>query len=386
VAECYPIAVNDHAGLRILCNSLKPDLIVIGPEDPLIAGLADELRDDNYVVFGPGAAAARLEGSKAFAKALMEHAGVPTAWYRTFSTAKDAKQFARELFAQGKGAVVKASGNALGKGVVVCSSIDEAEAAIESMLVERAFGDAGSTVVVEERLKGREFSLLTVASGESYFSLPVAQDYKRALDNDRGPNTGGMGTYSPVSWLSSDVFSAAEEKIAAPTLMQLSRDDLDFRGVLFSGIMVHDQNPYCLEYNIRFGDPETQTVMMRLGTGLSGLLFAAACGEELAPIPVLDNAVVSVVLASGGYPGKYEKGKTITLPPTLPASVQIFHAGTMRTQGQLVTNGGRVLCVTAAAESVASARALVYKVCDGIGFDGMYFRKDIAAEALSAAR
>lgn len=386
IGQCFPFAPSDISGLRIMCKSLRPDLIVIGPEDPLILGLADSLREDGHVVFGPSAAAARLEGSKAFSKALMEHARVPTAWYRTFNDAGEAKKFARELFEKGRGAVVKASGAALGKGVVVCDSAEQAEAAVNDMMVEGSLGEAGRTVVIEERLRGREFSLLTIASEESYVSLPVAQDYKRALDQDRGPNTGGMGTYSPVAWLTEDLVRRAEQAIALPALKQLSREGISYRGVLFSGIMVHDDNPYCLEYNVRFGDPETQTVMMRLGTGLSGLLFAAACGEELSPIPVLDNAVVSVVLASGGYPGSYEKGKSITLPATLPASVQVFHAGTQREQGQLVTAGGRVLCVSAAADDLPSARELAYKVVDTIGFDGMYFRRDIAAESLSAAR
>jgi phosphoribosylamine--glycine ligase len=344
------------------------------------------LRADGIPVFGPAAAGAKLEGSKAFSKEIMDRAGVPTALYRTFTVAEEANQFATELFNTGKGAVVKASGAALGKGVVVCNSLSEAKDAIEMMLVDNVFGESGSTIVIEERLRGREFSLLTIASGTSFTSLPVAQDYKRALDHDRGPNTGGMGTYSPVSWLNEREIREAEASIARPALEELARQDIPYRGVLFSGIMVQDGKPLCLEYNVRFGDPETQTVMMRIGSGLSGLLFAAACGEQLDPIKVENNHVVSVVIASGGYPGAYEKGKTITLPSSLPDNAQIFHAGTQRVQGQLVTAGGRVLCVTASGPDIEEARTTAYRVCESINFEGAYYRKDIASEALSVSR
>lgn len=384
IGQCFPIAANDLSGLRILSKGLKPDLVLVGPEDPLIQGLADGLRDDGFVVFGPGARGAQLEGSKAFSKSVMQAAGVPTADFRAFTDSVMAKEFAKELFGAGKQAVVKASGAALGKGVVVCSTLPEAEDAVEMMLVEGALGEAGTEIVVEERLSGREFSLLTICSGSVYASLPVAQDYKRALDNDRGPNTGGMGSYSPVGWLNEDLIRTAEEKIAKPAIREMCRQGIDFRGILFSGIMVQNGKPYCLEYNVRFGDPETQTVMMRLGSGLSGLLYAAASGEVIeAPKPV-NNAAVSVVLASGGYPGKYEKGKTVTLPASLPPNTQIFHAGTERVQGQLFTAGGRVLCVTSSGETVQEARETAYRVCESIAFDGMYYRKDIAAEAVSA--
>ncbi|HEY3783252.1 MAG TPA: phosphoribosylamine--glycine ligase [Fimbriimonadaceae bacterium] len=379
VGDCFPFKPNDHASLRILCKSLQPDLVLIGPEDPLIAGLADELRTDRFAVFGPGASGARLEGSKAFSKEIMAKSGVPTARAVSFTEPAPAKEFARSL----NGVVIKASGAALGKGVVVCNSIEEADEAIDAMLVEKSLGEAGSTILVEEKLTGKEFSLITIVSGKHFTSLPVAQDYKRALDNDRGPNTGGMGTYSPVPWVSDELVKKTEAAIVAPTVRNLNKSGIDFRGVLFSGIMVQDGKPYCLEYNVRFGDPETQTIMMRLGSGLSGLLFAAAIGEILAPMPVKDDAAVSVVVASGGYPGPYEPGKAVTLPATLPENVQIFHAGTQRVQGQLMTAGGRVLSVSATGATITLARETAYRVCEGIGFDGMYYRKDIAAEAVS---
>ncbi len=384
VGECFPIAATDISGLRILCKGLQPDLVVVGPEDPLILGLADALRSDGCAVFGPGAEGARLEGSKAFSKELMREAGIPTARYESFTEPGPAADFARELFENGQGAVIKASGAALGKGVVVCQTLKEAEETIDAMMVSRSLGESGSTLVVEERLIGMEFSLLTVASGTHFVSLPIAQDYKRALDNDRGPNTGGMGTYSPVSWVSDDIVREAEETIAAPALRQLSARGIPYHGVLFSGILVQDGKPYCLEYNARFGDPETQTVMMRLGTGFAELLYAAARKKELPQIEIKSNAAVSVVVASAGYPGAYEKGKALTLPASLPESVQIFQAATARTQGQLVTAGGRVLCVTAEATTIQEARTTAYRVCESIGFDGMYYRKDIAAEAMSA--
>lgn len=358
-------------------------MVVVGPEDPLILGLADALRSDGCAVFGPGAEGARLEGSKAFSKSLMREAGIPTARYETFTDPEPAAAFARNLFKYGQGAVIKASGAALGKGVVVCLTQEEAEEAIEAMLVTRALGESGSTIVVEERLIGHEFSLLTVACGAQYVSLPIAQDYKRALDNDRGPNTGGMGAYSPVAWVSDDLVGKAEETIAAPALKQLSARGIPYQGVLFSGILVQNGKPYCLEFNARFGDPETQTVMMRLGKGLAELLYAAACNKELPPVETKPNAAVSVVVASGGYPGTYEKGKTLALPQSLPAGVQIFHAGTARAQGQLVTAGGRVLSVSAEAPTISGARSTAYRICESIGFDGMYYRKDIAGEAMS---
>ncbi len=385
IGECFPISATDIPGIRILCKGLQPDLVLVGPEDPLISGLADSLRSDGFAVLGPNARGARLEGSKAFSKQLMIEAGVPTARFETFTESRPAIAFASHLFDTGNGAVIKASGAALGKGVVVAETFREAEESIRGMVDESSLGDAGSTVVVEERLVGPEFSLLTVASGTHYWSLPVAQDYKRALDGNRGPNTGGMGTYSPVPTLSHSLIREAEEQIAARALQRLIDRGIDYRGVLFSGIMVQNGRLYCLEYNVRFGDPETQTVMMRMGEGLASLLYTAALGGEIAPVEVRDNAAVSVVIASGGYPGNYEKGKSISLPTNLPEGVQIFHAGTARHQGQLVTNGGRVLNISAEAPTLGDARSKAYRVCDSVHFEGMYYRKDIASASAGQA-
>lgn len=352
------------------------DLIVIGPENPLIDGLADRLRQAGLKVFGPGADGARLEGSKAFSKQLMLEAGIPTAQASIHTDPMDAKKAAAGFFHAGEQVVVKASGAALGKGVVVCDTLEQAEDAIDEMMVDSVFGDAGLTVVIEQRLHGPEFSLMTLCSGTDYFSLPVAQDYKRALDGDRGPNTGGMGSYSPLSWMTPELVHRTEKEVVVPVLKALKEKGINYRGVLFSGLMLHNSQPYCLEYNVRFGDPETQTLMHRVGTGLAEAFLACAKGEQIPPPKILDNAAVTVVVASGGYPGDYARGRSITITEL---EATIFHAGTALTEGHLVTAGGRVLAITASADNVESARQLAYKAVQNVQFEGMQYRKDIAA-------
>lgn len=380
--ECVDVKASDSEGILALCRERDIDLVVVGPEDPLIAGLGDFLRTGGFPVYGPGSLGARLEGSKAYSKQLMAEAGVLTARYESFQEATLAKEFARSLVDSGAMPVIKASGNALGKGVVVANSLTEAEDAIDMMMVDREFGDAGSTVVVEERLLGFEFSLLTICSGTDFYSLPVAQDYKRALDGDRGPNTGGMGTYSPVAAVSSDMVMEAEALAVRPILSHLKANGIDYRGTLFSGFMVQNGKPYCLEYNVRFGDPETQTVMRRLGSGFAAALLAAAKGESISPIEVLDHSAVTVVVASGGYPGSYAKGIPVQIPSDLPDAVKVFHAGTALQDGQLVSSGGRVLGVSAIGDSQEEARAAAYAACDLIEFEGKHLRRDIAASPL----
>lgn len=354
----------------------RPDLVVIGPEDPLVSGLADDLRSSGFVVFGPGAEGARLEASKAFSKALMAEAGVPTAPAGTFFDARSAVDYARSRFAIGREVVVKASGNALGKGVVVCDNLDEAIAACQLMMVDRAFGNAGDTVVIEDRLRGPEFSLLTIVSGEEYWSLPVAQDYKRIGEGDTGPNTGGMGTYSPVAAIRSEWVAEAEDRVVRPILTKLAKENISYRGILFAGLIVHDEQVHCLEFNVRFGDPETQTIVRRLGPGLAESLAQAAKGEGVTPVEVRPHAAVTVVVASEGYPGSIEKGRPITLG-AIPEEVVVFHAGTAMAP-DLVTNGGRVFGVSAIGDSVAEARLRAYQGVEAIHFEGMQFRRDIA--------
>ncbi len=352
------------------------DLVVVGPEDPLVDGLADRLREAGTPVYGPGADGARLEASKAFSKDLMAEAGVPTAEFFTFHHADAALEYARNRFAEGGRVAVKASGNALGKGVVVCDGFEEAERAIQEMMVDRLYGEAGATVVVEERLVGREFSLLTIVGDHGYFSLPVAQDHKRALEGDQGPNTGGMGTVSPCPWVSGDLVRETEDRVVAPILKELRRRGIAYRGTLFSGLLVQAGTPYCLEYNVRFGDPETQSVMLRLGRGFGDALYAVAMGGEIPPPEILDNAAATVVVASGGYPGAYTKGLPIEIDD-LPEGTKLFHAGTAVRDRRLVTNGGRVIGASAAGATPEEARSRAYAAAAAVRFEGAFYRRDI---------
>ena len=373
----HDVAATDFQGIVGLAKGLASDLVLIGPENPLIDGLADMLRAEGIATFGPGAAAAQLEGSKAFSKALMREARVPTADFQSFTESAPAREYARDMFEMGRPVVVKASGAALGKGVIMCDEAEEAERAIANMIDDSEFGKAGATIVVEERLRGPEFSLLTLCSDEHFVSLPVAQDYKRALDGDEGPNTGGMGSYSPVPWISDDMVRRAEDEIVRPILGALR--GTGYRGVLFSGLMVQDGRPYCLEYNVRFGDPETQAIMMRLGSGLAAALLACAKGAPIPRLEVMDQASVCVVVASENYPGAVEKGFQIELPRSVPEGCKLFHAGTAMKDGKLVTNGGRVFGATARGGTLATARESAYKLTKSIKFDGAWCRSDIAS-------
>lgn len=375
VARCEPVSARDAQAVMELARREKPDLIVIGPEDPLIAGLADPLREAGFAVFGPGKAGAQLEGSKAFSKELMREAGVPTAGFETFTDPVAAHAY---VASRQTARVVKASGAALGKGVIVADTEEQAHEAIDEMLVEGAFGEAGKMIVIEDRLTGPEFSLLSLCSDGEFVSLPVAQDYKRALDGDRGPNTGGMGSFSPVVSITPEVIEEAEAKMVRPILAALKARGISFRGVLFTGLLVHQGVPYCLEYNVRFGDPEIQSLVRRIGHGFPEALLACAKGESIPGIAILDNAAVTVCVASGGYPNAYEKGKAVTIAP-LPTGVEVFHAGSAMRDGQLVTNGGRVFAVSAEAHTVGEARRLAYEGVSSIQFEGAYHRRDIAS-------
>lgn len=376
--ECLQVDPVDAVSIKAAARACDADWVLIGPEDPLVAGVADALRNDGIATLGPGANGARLEASKAYSKALMARAGVPTARFGAFTEAGDARYFARSLADAGSKVVVKASGNALGKGVTVCDSILEADNAIEALLVDRQFGDAGAELVIEERLLGFEFSLLTLCNGVEFQSLPVAQDHKRALEGNCGPNTGGMGTVSPVAGVGRSLVEETETRVVAPILEALREDGIDYRGILFSGLMVSEGTPYCLEYNVRFGDPETQSIVRRIGSGFAQALHDVALGRPPHAIEVLDNAAVTVVAASGGYPGEYRKGLPISID-LLPAGVVAFHAGTATAEGRLVSNGGRVLALSACAATVEEARALAYDGIGRVSFEGMHYRRDIAA-------
>jgi phosphoribosylamine--glycine ligase len=376
VADVYVVAVNDRRTLLDTVTKFEPDLVVIGPEDPLIAGMADMFREHGFAVFGPGQDAARLEGSKAFAKDLMKRSDVPTARYQIFSDPGAARTYASSEFAEGRAVVVKASGAALGKGVIVCDSVEEAHAAIETMLTELNFGEAGRTIVIEQRLDGQELSLLTLVSGQEIWSLPVAQDYKRIGEGNLGPNTGGMGSVSPVEWVSPELVSKAEELVVRPILSALADLEIDYRGVLFSGLMICDDQVYCLEYNVRFGDPETQSVLLRLGDGFGEMLLACARGDLIPEVEVRADTACTVVVASEGYPGDYEKGRAMEIGAVLDG-VEIFHAGTALANETLQTNGGRVVAVSATGVDLEEARAKAYAGVGAVKFAGMQYRKDI---------
>jgi len=381
VAECVDVRSDDIEGMVALVERLDADLTVIGPEAPLVGGLADAIRVRGRAVFGPSAAAARIEGSKAFAKDVMARRGVPTARAGAFDDVENAVAFVDEL---GGVAVVKADGLAAGKGVTVATDRASAVAAIEESLVGGAFGDAGRTVLVEEALEGPEVSVFAVTDGKgSCALLASAQDHKRVGDGDTGPNTGGMGAYSPVPILGPEVETHILDTVIAPVVDELS----PYRGVLFAGMMLTDDGPKVLEFNCRFGDPETEVLMPRMPYHVGTLLHACATGRlayEAGHAGVDDGAAVTVVMASGGYPGAYETGKVITGVEEADAldGVTVFHAGTARDSGgRLVTAGGRVLSVTGTGATIAEARERAYAGVGLIHFEGAHWRRDIAARA-----
>ncbi len=369
-----PVAVADLAEER------GSDLVVVGPEAPLVAGVVDELARRGIAAFGPTAAAARIEGSKAFAKEIMDAAGVATAGYVATGDPDEARA-ALERFDPPY--VVKADGLAAGKGVLICSSLDEARRAVDEVLVQRAFGEAGDGLIVEEYLRGPERSVFGVCDGQDVALLAPAQDYKRAYDGDEGPNTGGMGAFTPVPGFGLDDVDQLRGSIFLPVLRELAGRGAPFRGLLYAGLVDTADGPRVLEFNARFGDPETQVILPHLASDLGDLLMASATGSVRdAEVSWHDGAVVTVVLASGGYPGEYEKGIAITGVDRAEerSGVEVFHAGTRRDdEGTLRTAGGRVLNVTARGAGIDEARALAYAAADDIGFEGRMLRADIAA-------
>ena len=362
LASCHPVHANDIASLGPLALELEVDLVVVGPEPPLVAGLADELRRRGIPVFGPGAAAARIEGSKAFSKEVMDAAGVPTA--RTLAVARPP-------------CVVKADGLAAGKGVWVCRTQAELDAGL------RAAEALGQPFHVEELLEGEEVSLFALCDGRIALPLPAAQDYKRIGDGDEGPNTGGMGSYSPVPRLSDTEVAELVESACVPVLAELARRDAPFVGVLYGGLMLTEDGPRVLEFNCRFGDPETQSLLPRLEGDLLEALAAAAAGDlRGVSLGAADGAAVTVVLAGRDYPAQNDSGTPITgIEEAEGTGALVFHAGTALNNGRLVTNGGRILNVTALGDSIGDARAAAYAAAAHIQFDGVRYRSDIAAFA-----
>jgi phosphoribosylamine--glycine ligase len=387
-ATCFPeIKVNDTDALIELARAENIALVVIGPEAPLAAGLADRLREADIPAFGPSAFAAQLESSKSFAKRFMTRHGIPTAAFCEFSDLDAAKSYVREL---GGACVVKADGLAAGKGVAVCSTHEEAERALVEIMADRRFGDAGSAVVVEELLEGDEVSYYAITDGEHIATLAPARDHKRALDGDRGENTGGMGAYSPVALITEAFERRILTEIVEPTVRGMAAEGHPFTGVLFVGLMVDaDGAPRVIEFNVRFGDPETQPLMVRMEDDLFPILYGSARGK-LDPVDFpkrWGRAAVCVVLASGGYPRDYETGIPIEGLAEVEGDpdVTVFHAGTKRcADGGFVTAGGRVLGITARGRDLAEAVARAYAAADRIRFRGMQLRRDIAASELAS--
>ena len=375
------IALDDHAAILRFAKEHEIGLVVVGPEVPLMNGLVDELEAAGIRVFGPRANAAEIEGSKSFAKDLMKKYGIPTARYEVFTAAEPARAYIRQ---EGAPIVVKADGLAAGKGVIVAMTEQEALDAVDAIMEDHSFGDAGARVVIEEFMEGEEASLLAFTDGTTIRPMISAQDHKRAYDGDRGPNTGGMGTYAPAPVMTSEMTERAVEEILKPTIAAMAKEGRTYRGCLYLGLMVTADGPKVVEFNARFGDPETQVVLPLLDSDLVAIMCACADGT-LADVPIRwkDGAAVCVVLASGGYPGHYEKGQEIHgLADAEAMGALVFHAGTAMKDGKLVTNGGRVLGVVGRGADISSAVDAAYAAATKISFKDAYYRKDIAHRAL----
>ncbi|GIV03490.1 MAG: phosphoribosylamine--glycine ligase [Fimbriimonadales bacterium] len=378
IAECAHLVEGDPLDANTVLQVVQDngiDLTVVGPEAPLLEGVADLLRDAGRLVYGPNQRPAQIEGSKAFAKQLMAEEGVPTADFAVCTTVEQADEAMERLWLP-EGIVVKASGAALGKGAIVCDSQDEARRAARRMLVDREFGEAGATIVVEQRLNGRELSLFAVCNGQDYVLLPTAQDYKRAEDGDRGPNTGGMGAFSPVEDISDETLQDLAETFIRPVIKRLAKDGTPYIGTLYAGLMLTADGPFALEYNARFGDPETQCVLPRLKGDFARLLESAAAGRPMAPLETDSRHAVVVVVAARGYPGSYPKGLPLPSLSLAGDNMLVFHAGTRFDGERIVSAGGRVLNVVCLAEERAKAAAAIYEALAGLG-EEWHYRKDI---------
>lgn len=381
VATLVNIKVDDIAGLVDFAKAEGIDLTVVGPELPLTLGIVDAFQDAGLACFGPNKAAAKLEGSKAFSKELMKKYGIPTAAFDTFTDVEKAKAFVDEI---GVPCVVKADGLAAGKGVIICMTREEADKAIEDMLTDHAFGDASATIVIEEYMVGPEVSALAFADGKSVLPMVSAQDHKRIFDGDKGPNTGGMGAYSPAPVYTEALSAEVNKTIIEPTIAAMAAEGTPFTGILYTGLMLTEKGPRVLEYNVRFGDPETQPIMVRMKSDIVALFQACVDGKlDEATLEWHDEAAVCVIMASGGYPASSEKGVPIHgLDDIAAEEAIVFHSGTAEKDGEIVTNGGRVLGVTAKDATIKGAIDKAYAAVEKINFDHMQFRRDIGARAL----
>lgn len=402
LATCVDKSLDDFAALEKYCQAHTIELVVIGPEAPLIKGISDYFVEKNYKVFGPLKKGAELEGSKAFAKIFMQKYHIPTAKFHVFSHAREAMDFLQKPSFESSAAsyplVIKADGLAAGKGVIICEHRQEAEKAIDTIMLKKVFGPAGDKVVIEECLHGEEASILCFIDGETIIPMLPVQDHKRVYDDDKGPNTGGMGCYAPVKKVSSTLMEKIEKRILVPTVAGLKEEKIVYRGVIFVGIMIVNDEPFVLEFNVRFGDPETQVLMPLLKTDLLDIMEHTA-GRTLKDIPILweNKSCVTVVMASGGYPGGFAKGKEIKGLEKASSlnNIVVFHAGTMfhaektprgmieYDKSKIVTAGGRVLAVTGTGEDLQDAINKAYDAVQTISFDGAHWRKDIGRKGLT---
>jgi phosphoribosylamine--glycine ligase len=380
IAECVTLQVNQMKELADFAQSNKIDLTVVGPEDPLTNGIVDQFEKRSLLIFGPNQESAHLEGSKAYAKKVMERFNVPTAAYKEFDDFEEALSYVEE---QRFPIVIKADGLAAGKGVTVAETIEEAETALQAAMLQKIFGESGTKVVIEECLLGEEMTVLAFVDGKTVLPMLPSQDHKPVFDGDRGPNTGGMGAYSPVTHLEKWI-PEIEKNIIRPVAEGLAAEGTPYRGILYTGLMITENGPKVIEFNVRFGDPEAQVILPLLENDLAEVLLAVA-EKRLQEIDLSwkPGASVCVIAAAPGYPGPPIKGLPISLPKNFTAEKQIFHAGTALQNEQLVTNGGRVFGVTSQGTNIAEARQRAYSLMEGVSFKGKHFRRDIASKALN---
>lgn len=388
-AKCVSIDPNDIPGLLKFALENKIDLTVVGPEGPLVAGIVDEFQKYGLKIFGPTKTAAQLEASKIFAKEFMRRHKIPTADFQVFDNAEKAVRYLKSLREADYPRVIKADGLCAGKGVVICSSLEEANRAVGEMLDQKIFKDAGSRVVIEECLKGIEVSILAISDGQDFVLLDSAQDHKRIFDDDLGPNTGGMGAYSPTPFISKELYKEISVRVIAPVIWGMNKEGAPFQGILYAGLMLTANGPAVLEFNVRFGDPETQAILPRLQNDLAAVMLAG-CQGDLSTIRLKwdPRFCVCVVVSSGGYPGAYQTGKEIRgLEPNLnEQDTVVFHAGTKFLNGKVLTDGGRVLGVTALGNTMEEAIKKVYAAVERVQFEKRFFRRDIGAKALRGNR
>lgn len=383
LAKCVDIQPHDIDGLISFVTANKIELVVVGPELPLSLGIVDRMASSGIRAFGPSAGAARLESSKVFSKEFMRRHNIPTARWESFSDANEAKKFAADFPLP---CVVKAEGLAAGKGVLICLTRDELLDAVSETMERKAFGDAGNRIIIEEFIEGEEASFLVFSDGKTVLPLPTSQDHKRIFDNDLGPNTGGMGAYSPAPVVTAEIEKKIMEKIINPSIKGMADEGCLYKGILYAGVMIRNGEPYTLEFNVRFGDPEAQPLLMRLESDLIDIMEACIDGNLHAVKPVWKKeASVCVVLAAGGYPGSYEKGKIISGLEKLDEkqNAVAFHAGTKKDGNNFITNGGRVLGITALGNTIPDAIKHAYEGVGKISFQGMQYRKDIGRKALN---